>query len=281
MPEEPLLTSFAAQPGMPPEEDEEPPLLLLFPAVLTNPPLRFSLSALLVSTAYGMSVVEAVRVRDGLRSRLPLAMALGLQAAMAFARAPLAIFADPPIFTYTGTWFAAIVIEAVVFAQVVSYLVISLPKERAEQALQRAALSDSLTGLQNRRAFYDGAQHPSYSMASFTPSTVPGCRLPHLWLRDGRSIYDALGPEYTLLRFDPSVDVTTMTEAAAADGFPLTLVDIDAPHADDIYGYPLLVVRPDRHVAWRGRAIDVPPSEMIARLRGDVRDPKAGTVAAA
>jgi diguanylate cyclase (GGDEF)-like protein len=134
-------------------------VLLLFPAVLTNPPLRFSLSALLVSTAYGMSVVEAVRVRDGLRSRLPLAMALGLQAAMAFARAPLAIFADPPIFTYTGTWFAAIVIEAVVFAQVVSYLVISLPKERAEQALQRAALSDSLTGLQNRRAFYDGAQH--------------------------------------------------------------------------------------------------------------------------
>src|SRR5205814_574616 len=47
---------------------------------------------------------------------------------------------------------------------------------------------------------YDGAGHPSYTIGSFTPSSVPGCRVPHLWLDDGRSLYDALGPEYTLLR---------------------------------------------------------------------------------
>lgn len=129
--------------------------------------------------------------------------------------------------------------------------------------------------------FYDGEQHPSYTMASFTPSTVPGCRLPHVWLRDGQSIHDVLGPEYTLLRFDPSVDVSEMIEAAAACGFPLTLVDVDTRQADDVYGYPLLVVRPDRHVAWRGRAVNVLPSEMIARLRGDVRGANAGTVVAA
>ena len=40
---------------------------------------------------------------------------------------------------------------------------------------------------------YDGEPAPGYTMANFTPSTVPGCRVPHLWLRDGRSLYDALG----------------------------------------------------------------------------------------
>ena len=55
---------------------------------------------------------------------------------------------------------------------------------------------------------YDGAAHPPYSMGNFTSSTVPGCRTPHLWLHDGRSLYDALGPEYTLLRFDPALAVT-------------------------------------------------------------------------
>ena len=40
---------------------------------------------------------------------------------------------------------------------------------------------------------YDGDAHPPYTMGAFTPSTVPGCRLPHVWLADGRSLYDALG----------------------------------------------------------------------------------------
>ena len=33
---------------------------------------------------------------------------------------------------------------------------------------------------------YDGEAAPPYSMYDFTPSTVPGCRTPHVWLRDGR-----------------------------------------------------------------------------------------------
>ena len=50
-------------------------------------------------------------------------------------------------------------------------------------------------------------QQPAYTMNSYTPSTVPGCRTPHLWCEDGSSLYDAMGPEFTLLRFDPAVDV--------------------------------------------------------------------------
>ena len=32
---------------------------------------------------------------------------------------------------------------------------------------------------------YDGAEPPAYTMDSYTPSTVPGCRTPHLWCGDG------------------------------------------------------------------------------------------------
>src|SRR3954463_5659769 len=32
---------------------------------------------------------------------------------------------------------------------------------------------------------YDGEVPPAYTMADFTPSTVPGARLPHIWLADG------------------------------------------------------------------------------------------------
>src|SRR5262249_27097696 len=86
---------------------------------------------------------------------------------------------------------------------------------------------------------YDGEPHPAYTMYDFTSSTVPGCRLPHLWLRDGRSLYDALGPDYTLLRLDPAVAVSRMVEAAARRGAPLALLDLDSPHSHALYGRKL------------------------------------------
>jgi len=42
---------------------------------------------------------------------------------------------------------------------------------------------------------------------AYTPSTVPGCRTPHLWCEHGNSLCDAMGPEFTLLKFDSTVDV--------------------------------------------------------------------------
>ncbi len=51
---------------------------------------------------------------------------------------------------------------------------------------------------------YDDEKPPGYSMGSYTPSTVPGCRAPHIWLDGRRSLYDVLGRGYTLLRMDPS-----------------------------------------------------------------------------
>jgi 2-polyprenyl-6-methoxyphenol hydroxylase-like FAD-dependent oxidoreductase len=67
---------------------------------------------------------------------------------------------------------------------------------------------------------YDGAAQPAYTMSGYTPSTVPGCRTPHLWLGNGGSLYDAMGPEFTLLRF-AAADVAALEAAARHRGLPL------------------------------------------------------------
>ena len=108
---------------------------------------------------------------------------------------------------------------------------------------------------------YDEAAPPAYGMADFTPSTVPGCRVPHIWLNDGRSLYDALGPDYTLLRFDTAVDVSGLMSEAARARVPIKLLDVAPSEGGEVYDRLLVLARPDQHVAWRGnRPPDDPPA---------------------
>jgi 2-polyprenyl-6-methoxyphenol hydroxylase-like FAD-dependent oxidoreductase len=115
---------------------------------------------------------------------------------------------------------------------------------------------------------YDGAAHPAYTMDSYTPSTVPGCRTPHLWCGDGRSLYDAMGPEFTLLRFDPATDVAALDVAARLRGVPLKVLDVERPDSAIYDGDKLVLSRPDQHVAWRSNKLPVDSLAMIDRVRG-------------
>ncbi|MGJ5042772.1 FAD-dependent oxidoreductase [Bradyrhizobium sp. HKCCYLRH1062] len=115
---------------------------------------------------------------------------------------------------------------------------------------------------------YDGETPPPYGMGHFTASTVPGARSPHVWLADGRSLLDALGPAYTLVRFDPTINAEALVAAAARQGVPLTLVDVDRAKAGYDFADSLLVVRPDSHIAWRGAAAPQEPDDLLDRLRG-------------
>jgi 2-polyprenyl-6-methoxyphenol hydroxylase-like FAD-dependent oxidoreductase len=114
---------------------------------------------------------------------------------------------------------------------------------------------------------YDGAEHPAYTMDHYTPSTVPGCRTPHLWREDGSSLYDAMGEGFTLLRFDPLVDVAALEAAAHARGVPLKILDIEKSAAISD-GNALVLSRPDQHVAWRGNRLPVDALGLIDRVRG-------------
>ena len=116
---------------------------------------------------------------------------------------------------------------------------------------------------------YDGESQPPYAMGSFTASTVPGCRAPHLWLRDGRSLYDAFGPHYTLLRTNESTDVGPLMAAAQARGLPLTLLDLQGETLPPEYRHTLLICRPDQHIAWRGDQVPADAMALVDRLRGE------------
>jgi 2-polyprenyl-6-methoxyphenol hydroxylase-like FAD-dependent oxidoreductase len=110
---------------------------------------------------------------------------------------------------------------------------------------------------------------PVYSMGGFTPSTVPGCRAPHFWLTDGRSLYDAFGAGYTLLRFDATVDVTDLVAAARAREMPLCVLDVQAVDIPAAYTHKLVLCRADQHVVWRGDDLPKVPAQLMARLCGD------------
>ena len=116
---------------------------------------------------------------------------------------------------------------------------------------------------------YDGEASPPYTMGDFTPSTTPGARAPHLWLSPGQSLYDAFGPYYTLLRFDPAIDVSDLVAAAADAAVPLKVMDIPVALGADVYRHKLLIARPDQHVAWRGNFAPAKPRDLIDRLRGN------------
>jgi 2-polyprenyl-6-methoxyphenol hydroxylase-like FAD-dependent oxidoreductase len=115
---------------------------------------------------------------------------------------------------------------------------------------------------------YDGAVQPAFTMAEFSPSTVPGCRTPHVWLSDGRSLYDAVGPEYTMLRLDAEADLSPLVAAARRRRVPLAILDVDLRGADGLYTTKLVLTRPDQHVAWRGDACPSDPLALIDLIRG-------------
>jgi 2-polyprenyl-6-methoxyphenol hydroxylase-like FAD-dependent oxidoreductase len=115
---------------------------------------------------------------------------------------------------------------------------------------------------------YDGESPPGYTMDTFTPSTVPGCRTPHVWLDDGRSLYDAMGDGFALLRLDPAADAGPLLDAAKQRGLPLRVVDVKSPQAPALYTHRWVLSRPDQHVAWRGDEWPADPLALIDRVRG-------------
>lgn len=115
---------------------------------------------------------------------------------------------------------------------------------------------------------YDGQEAPVFSMGTYTPSTVPGCRAPHFWLSDDRSVYDELGSAYTLLALANTRGIEPVLLAAEAAGVPIKVITLNRGLVPAEYITKFTLVRQDQHVAWRGDAAPVSPAELIAQLRG-------------
>ncbi len=103
----------------------------------------------------------------------------------------------------------------------------------------------------------DGTAAPPDDPGFYVASARPGHRAPHVWLANGRSTLDLLGRGFVLFRFDAKETrgVDELIAVAKKRGVPLEVTDIDAPAAADLYAAPLVLVRPDGHVAWRGASL--------------------------
>ena len=83
----------------------------------------------------------------------------------------------------------------------------------------------------------DGTAPPPDAANTYAPTACPGGRAPHLWLADGRSLYDTFGFEFTLLRLGAKApDVTSFIAAAKAQSVPLAVVEVASDEARDLYG---------------------------------------------
>lgn len=157
----------------------------------------------------------------------------------------------------------------------------------AEGDRQRRALGERLTaGFAGSRVWYrwgmhlgyiydpspiivpDGTALPPDDTYGYAPTARPGARAPHGALGDGRSILDLFGRGFVLLRFDRRVAVDAILAAARTRRVPLALEEIGDAALAALYEEPLVLVRPDGHVVWRGKVAPADPLALIDRVRG-------------
>ena len=114
---------------------------------------------------------------------------------------------------------------------------------------------------------------PEHRFRVYEPTTWPGARLPHVWLADGTPVQDRIPFEgYTLLRLGGTrVDSSGLEKAMRAVGAPFSLLEMPDEPAREIYGYDLILLRPDMHIVWRGIRLPPDAGEIAAVATGQAR----------
>ncbi len=140
------------------------PVLWLYacaiPAFYANLPLRVAWFSLLVGSITLLAGHELDRPvnRPLLSSRLAAGI-LYAHGLLLLLRVPFAFLLDYSTdFARAPLWFTLMGIEPVLFIIAIGLCLIALVKERSELIVRRAAGSDSLTGIANRRAFLEQAE---------------------------------------------------------------------------------------------------------------------------
>nr|WP_281377833.1 FAD-dependent monooxygenase [Sphingobium subterraneum] len=104
----------------------------------------------------------------------------------------------------------------------------------------------------------------------YIPSASAGSLAPHRWLSDDSSLYDKFGTGYTMLVLDAQSrgDAENLREQAAKLAIPFDIVSLFDPTVRELYEAPLVLVRPDQHIAWRGI---VPPANLLMVVTGHIQ----------
>ena len=110
---------------------------------------------------------------------------------------------------------------------------------------------------------------PEHRVGEYHPNVWPGSRLPHCWLDDGVALQDLLPETYVLLILgNKSLDTSKLRQSYEAIGAPVTELRIESNRIRDLYGFDLLLLRPDMHVVWRGTDVPQNPEEIACISTG-------------
>jgi hypothetical protein len=98
-----------------------------------------------------------------------------------------------------------------------------------------------------------GTPPPEPDPIRYTASAAPGCLLPHAWLDADTSLYDVLEPGFTVLVDDAGATADVDVEGLTVP-VPVTVrrVRRSSGSFTSDWQAPMVLVRPDQHVAWRG-----------------------------
>ena len=135
----------------------------------------------------------------------------------------------------------------------------------AQHAL--AALSD--VGLFAQPFVGLGAENEVLGTETLVPglgSVGKGGGWMHSWLEDGRSLYDMFNFEWALLVLgEDAPDASAFERAAQQMELDLKVVRHASQQLRDLYEAPLVLIRPDQIVAWRGHDSGT-ASEVLAQV---------------
>jgi 2-polyprenyl-6-methoxyphenol hydroxylase-like FAD-dependent oxidoreductase len=113
---------------------------------------------------------------------------------------------------------------------------------------------------------------PEHLFREYVPTTWPGARLPHVWLDGHVAIQDRIGAGYTLLSIGKNKEgLSAMESAFRSLGTPFEILDIPDERARDLYGYDLILLRPDLHIAWRGQRAPAQPQALAKLVTGNLK----------
>jgi 2-polyprenyl-6-methoxyphenol hydroxylase-like FAD-dependent oxidoreductase len=103
--------------------------------------------------------------------------------------------------------------------------------------------------------WHDRGTPPDLRWPGITPTTWPGSRAPAVRLADGSQLFDHLGQGLTLVDLTDDDAGGPLVKAAIKRRIPMTHLTLADAAVRAIWDRPLVLVRPDQHIAWRAGAV--------------------------
>ncbi len=145
------------------------------PQFAASPELRTLVGAMIVTTYVWLTAYEFWRGRDeALVSRLPAIFMLFAHGALFLLRTPLgvALNLSRSVDFSTSAWLQLLSLEALLFTISIAFILLAMAKERTEYRHRTASITDSLTGIANRRGFLEQSASSKRWAMDLRPTAV-------------------------------------------------------------------------------------------------------------